>query len=383
MAKKAAAPKPQLVHIAATAGDNSALSKAQKEFNRLSKRIVKLEQEVHDFGAAATALRQRVQKEYRPLQAKHNVERARLVRVFDVALDTYKISKTERRKILYLMLDGCLDLLDRGHEDLQPIFDKHRPPPPTAEDEAALDLQASEMMKQIFAQQFGIEFDPDVDVSTQEKFQAYVASQMAAREAGFEAEEQAQAERKANRKKSAKQLAAEAKKQEEERTITKSVRALYMDLVKALHPDLEPDETEKLRKTELMKRVTVAYEANELLTLLRLQLELNRIDQAHLENLAESQLKHYNKLLKEQVEELADKLYDEQMELANFTGQPYYMLPSPAYMAQDFLRQKNNLEYKIRSLAADVLAFEHDPEALKMFLKQTKLPPKGPRVIRF
>ena len=238
MAKKAAA-KPQLIHIAATAADNPALSKAQKEFNRLSKRIVKLEQEVHEFGAAATVLRQRVQKEYRPLQAKHNVERAKLVRVFDVALEAYKITKTERRKILYLMLDGCIDLLDRGHEDLQPIFDKHSPPPPTADEASALDLQASEMMKQIFAQQFGIDFDPDVDVSTQEKFQAYVASKMEAQEAAFDAQEQAQAERKANRKKSAKQLAAEAKKQEEERTITKSVRALYMDLVKALHPDLE------------------------------------------------------------------------------------------------------------------------------------------------
>ncbi len=383
MAKKAAAPKPQLVRIATAAADNSALSKAQKEFNRLTKRIEKLEKEVHDFGAAATVLRQRVQKEYRPLQAAHNAERAKLVRLFDVALDTYKITKGERTKILYLMLEGCIDLLDRGYEDLKPVFDKHSPPPPSPDEEAELDREASEMMKKIFTQQYGITFDPDVDVSTQEKFQAYVATQMEAQEADFEAQEQAQAERKANRKKSAKQLAAEAKKQEEERTITKSVRTLYMDLVKALHPDLEPDEAEKLRKTELMKRVTVAYEANELLTLLRLQLELNRIDQAHLENLAEDQLKQYNKLLKEQVEELADKLYDEQMELSNFTGQPHYMMPSPVYMEQSFLHQKQNLEYKIRGLAADVLAFEHDPAALKMFLKQTKLPPKGPRVIRF
>ena len=43
-----------------------------------------------------------------------------------------------------------------------------------------------------------------------------------------------------------------------------------MDLVKALHPDREPDEAEKLRKTELLKQVTTAYQANELLTLLRL-----------------------------------------------------------------------------------------------------------------
>ena len=39
MAKKAVALKSQLVHIKALGTGNSALSKAQREFNRLTKRI--------------------------------------------------------------------------------------------------------------------------------------------------------------------------------------------------------------------------------------------------------------------------------------------------------------------------------------------------------
>ena len=39
MAKKAVVLKPQLVHIKAFGADDSALSKAQREFNRLTKRI--------------------------------------------------------------------------------------------------------------------------------------------------------------------------------------------------------------------------------------------------------------------------------------------------------------------------------------------------------
>ncbi len=376
MAKKAAAPKPQLVHIQATSADNPLLSKAQKEFNRLTRRIAKLEKEVTDYRTAATALRQRVQAEYRPLQAQHNAERAKLVQVFDFALENHKITKGERTKILDLLVNGCIDLLERGHPELQPIFDKYAPPP-TPEEDAELEKQASEMMKMMFEQQFGIKFDPKVDVSTREKFQAYVDEQMNAQEADYEAKEAQQAERRAQRKKTPKQQAAEDKRLAEEKTITKSVRGLYLDLVKALHPDREPDEAEKIRKTELMKKVTVAYEQNELLTLLRLQMELNHIDQTHLENLAEDQLKTYNKLLREQVAELDGQLYDEQMNLQSFTGQPYYNFLSPIAMEYDYQRQKTQLEYKIRTLAAEVLAFEHDPAALKAFLKTHKVPRPG------
>ncbi len=383
MAKKPAAPTPQLVHIQSPSADDALLSKAQKEFNRLTKRIAKLERDVHEFREAATRLRQRVQNEYRPLQARHNAVRADLVRMLDRAHDTYKLTKGERNKVVDLLLNGCYDLLERGYADLQPIFDKYAPPE-LEEDEAEADRQTSEAMKQLFTMRFGIEFDPAVDVSTKEKFRAYVDEKMAAQQAGYEAGQQQQEERRANRKKSPKQQAAEAKKQAEEQKITKSVRSLYMDLVKALHPDREPDEAEKARKTGLLQQVTAAYEANELLTLLRLQLELQRIDQSHLENLAEDQLRHYNKLLREQARDLDEALYGEQVDLSRFTGQPFYALATPAALEYDFKRQTAQLEAKIRQLAAEVLAFEHDPAALKAFLKEYRIPKagQGPIIVR-
>ena len=384
MAKKPAAPKPQLVHIPAPGADSSLLTKAQKEFNRLPKRIGKLEKDVHDFREAATRLRQRVQAEYRPLQARHNEERARLVRQLDRAHDTYKLTKGERGKIADLIGNGCADLVERGHPDLAPIIDKYAPPA-TPEEDAEADRLTAEAMKRLFTLRFGIEFEPDADVSTKEKFQAYVDQKMAAQEAEYEAQEQAQAARRAQRKKSPKQLAAEAQKQAEEKNITKAVRTMYLDLVKALHPDREPDEAERARKTELLQKVTAAYEANELLTLLRLQLELQRIDQSHLETLAEDQLRYYNKLLREQAQELDDTLYEEQMQLQSFTGKPSYYLPTPAAMDYDFKLQTAQLEQKIRQLAAEVLAFEHDPAALKAFLKEHRIPKpgRGPFLVQF
>ena len=98
MAQKTAAPSPQLVHIHTPGTDNSALSKAQKEFNRLTARIASLEKAVVAFREAATRLRQRVQNEYRPLQAQHNAARAALVRVLDHAHDTYKLTRGEKKQ---------------------------------------------------------------------------------------------------------------------------------------------------------------------------------------------------------------------------------------------------------------------------------------------
>ncbi len=143
---------------------------------------------MHEFREAATRLRQRVQTEYRPLQARHNAVRADLVRVLDHAHDTYKLTKGERAKIASLLLDGCYDLPQKGHPEIQAILDKYEAPETTAE-AAAADAETAELMKEMFSRQFGIEFEADADVSTPEKFQAYLHQKMAAQQAAYEQQE--------------------------------------------------------------------------------------------------------------------------------------------------------------------------------------------------
>lgn len=367
-------PGPQLVHIQQPAPEGSPLSKAQLEFNRLTKRIAKLEQAVHTFRAAATELRQRVQAEYRPLQARHNEARAALVRVLDRAHATYPLTRSERAKIGELLAHACADLPQKGFPELQAVLAKYAPPPPTPAEAAAEHRAEANALKQLFARRYGIEFDPEADLSTPEKLHAYAQQVLAEHRAAYEAEAQAQEARRAQRKKSPKQQAAAEKVQAEAQSISKAVRTLYLDLVKHLHPDREPDEAERDRKTELLKQVTTAYEANELLTLLRLQLELQRIDQTHLENLAEDQLRYYNQLLRDQTRELDQVLLDERQDLASFIGRPASHAPTPAAMRADFEQQKQQLAARTNQLAAEVRAFEQDPAALKAFLKEYKFP---------
>ena len=145
-----------------------------------------------------------------------------------------------------------------------------------------------------------------------------------------------------------------------------------MDLVKAFHPDREPDETEKTRKTQIMQRVTEAYEKSDLLTLLRLQLEFNRIDQDHLENLAEEQLKYYNKILKQQMQELDEELYIVQSQLAAMTGRPAYLVSNR--FALEFSLNTDIAEMKrdIKGIKKDIKNFA-DVALLKQWLKTYRI----------
>ncbi len=86
--------------------------------------------------------------------------------------------------------------------------------------------------------------------------------------------------------------------------MVQSIRSIYIPLVKKLHPDREPDEAEKIRKTEILKKLTEAYEKKDLVALLMLQSEyqLKQDENDKIKDLAA-----YNKILEEQVTQLEEE----------------------------------------------------------------------------
>ena len=88
----------------------------------------------------------------------------------------------------------------------------------------------------------------------------------------------------------------------------KSIASIYKQLAKALHPDLEQDETVRHRKVALMQELTTAYHANDLHTLLRLELQWIEREEGNLERLTEEKLAIYNQVLKEQIFELKQQI---------------------------------------------------------------------------
>jgi hypothetical protein len=179
-------------------------------------------------------------------------------------------------------------------------------------------------------------------------------------------------EKRSKRKKTAKQLEKEAQLKEEDQNVSKSIQEVYRKLVSSLHPDREPDEEERERKTKIMQEVNVAYNKKDLLRLLELQLELEQIDEAHLNNIAEDRLKYFNKILKEQLRELQQEVSAiEHGFKMQSNWSPFFKLSPEQLMAK--------LECDIKDVGNDVVRLKADLEAfqelknLKSFLKTYKI----------
>lgn len=343
------------------------LSKLQKQFNSNVKKIQKLKTELESTTTQLDEIHVRVAKDIAPLELKQIDILAEIVKLFDKHYDDSFFKKKEKEKIQDYILNKAQQLLSYGQEQLNDIFEKHRGQ--TFEEvDAEAEKQTAEQMKNLMGMMFGIEFDDDADVSTPEKMQEYMAKQMEEREA----EEQA---RKAKRKKTEKQIAKEEKAKAEAQNLNKTARAIYTDLVKEFHPDREPNEEEKNRKTAIMHQITEAYEKNDLFELLRLKLALQETS-PDASNLADEQLKYYNKILREQIQELEAEIWE--LQLGNgigFGDSLYHKFGGDERtMKAKFTRKINQMKKHNKSLEQELEALK-DRDIMKMFLKEYRIRP--------
>lgn len=112
------------------------------------------------------------------------------------------------------------------------------------------------------------------------------------------------------KKKSQQQLKKEEKLKEIAEIQKKGLSTIYKQLAKALHPDLELDPSLKIEKEALMAKLTTAYDNQDLHTLLTLEINwMNRFSSTQTNRLlADEQLKIYNSILKDQTESLKNEL---------------------------------------------------------------------------
>lgn len=94
----------------------------------------------------------------------------------------------------------------------------------------------------------------------------------------------------------------QARQAEEARKHT--IGAIYKQLAKALHPDLETDPAKREQKHHLMQELTAAYREGDLHTLLRLELAWIHREEGDLDRLTDDKLKVYIQLLHAQADEL-------------------------------------------------------------------------------
>jgi len=334
----------------------TALNKRQKEFNQLSERIEQLDKVIPDLRNTYELLIERVQKEYNPIVMEYQEFRVELVKHLDRMYEKDLYRKAYLTKLAYLISEISFDLIvNYKFEELLPLFNKY----------SEVDLEtALRELKRADSQLIDTKLLAEENEITEEEI---------FHELDPEEQERIKAELRAEKVKAHQEEAKQARQILQKQKTTKSVRKVYMDLVKAFHPDLETDEAEKLRKTEIMQRVTQTYQENNLLELLKLQIEFERIDQDHLENMGKEQLTYYNLVLKEQVEELEKEKEELQQQISYLCGLKPEHVNSMTTVVVKFNTNINEVKAEIKEIKYTLKKWK-EPSLLKTFLKTYQIP---------
>ncbi len=332
------------------------LSKEQKAFNSLIKKIESRRAALLEWETALPAFHQKYASDLLPLQQQCLDLQWQFAQALDLAHAAKGLTKTEKRKVAVLITDIARAVLEQQENDeLKALFNKYS--------EWDFDEEEAERlggMKAMLEDVLGMELGDDVDMTSPgDVLQRVKAQFMAQQEALGKAPP---------RKKSRREEMREAKQVAEEKQMSQSIREVYRKLAGALHPDREPDPAERARKTDLMQRVNQAYEKGNLLQLLELQLELENINPNHLAEIGTERLKHYSKILKGQLSEL--DLEIESIEagiMMEFNLPPVSALRSKNLMVM-LQRDVRICKDQIAGLQAQI-GMAADPKQLKVWLK--------------
>jgi alpha-glucosidase (family GH31 glycosyl hydrolase) len=317
----------QLIKIGS--GKDKTLSKEQKRFNNYITKLKKLREEIEKLEAFNREVPVRLQRELGPLESEEIRLRKELLFLLDNHPLAPKLTKKQREKLSHIIREEAAVLIrDHGLEELKDVHDRHADVT-FEEEQQVLEKSAKEMTANMFKNMFGL------DISEE----AFESPEKAAEEMMRKLEEQKQRmaeQRQQARKKTPAQLAREQRQAEEEKRIGQTTKSIYMELVKKFHPDQERDEKKRAWKTEVMQQVTAAYKENDFLALLQLQISLLEGKDQSLESLPDDHLKYYNKLLKEQVDEIQQEVYAAH---PVYNGSPYGHFYGPPHLLEMKIRQ--------------------------------------------
>lgn len=355
MATPTLPPQQALVRIA---GPAASLRKAQREFNRASERLAALQQHLAVWQAAADACHQRAAQDLRPVQARL----AALQRSTLLWIDAYlqqptageKLPKKHRAKLVAMLRLLAGVLLQAGQDDeVEAAHDRHSQRSHREQQQAQTALAAGALGRAMGDPSLFDGATGSVEDMLQQAGERLRARQV---DSGDRADTQA-APPPGQRPSPADK--ARARDAQALQAAGQSVREVYRRLASSLHPDREADPAERDRKTALMSRVNAAYDRQDLLALLQLQLQATQVDAAHLGAVPDERLRQYTRVLKDQQQVLLHALERLQMPVADLLQQAPGGLAWAPRMLQDALADD------IAQTRAALAHLQQDSQALR------------------
>lgn len=281
-------------------------SKSKATFDHLRKNIEKLEDELNTVNTSLDECLSIYQKNVQPSERTLGTVYTEIVKIFYEHYKNDKQLKKKERDILKnIILDKIENIIQLGSFDIQDSEIKAIVE--DLEDVNFDEIKLNQMndFKEEMIEKFNEEgIDIDSSIFNPEDTKDDIMRKFA--EAFARAQENANDEF-VEKPKTKKQLDLEEKEKKLEALQKQGLSGIYKQLAKILHPDLEQDPGLKKEKEKLMKKLTTAYDNKDLHTLLQLELEWMSGNSAKKEQ-TEDQLKIFNALLKQQVNELKNEI---------------------------------------------------------------------------
>lgn len=320
------------------------LGREQKAFNRQASRVRRLREALATWQDYARRYDARIQAELLPARdALRDAQRRLALRLDALARARgrgERLSRAQRRAVGRHIELLVADLLEGGERDpeLEALHDAYAETPYAERARAELDELGSAL-----GEMFGDEALAGHRASNPEELFEHLREHVEAtqRAAGPHAGAG-----------SARARHAAARKASERTEALGTVRSIWRKLASAVHPDREADPAERARKTALMQRANDAYERNDVLTLLSLQIELEQIDADHLAGAPPQRLRHFVTVLKEQADALEQELEECLLQFRILLDRPRGQLRTQMVDAE--------LERELAQMREMTFTIEHD-----------------------
>lgn len=296
------------------------LTTAQAEFNRLNKKISKLKAEITLIPEKERKILAFYQEHAKPLFDKETAMKYDYLIYLDGIYNSGKLSKTDQKTIVELIVtegEGVTDYMDEAQRSvITPLIHKY--------EELAYGMTHEELEQEAVNEtllsltMMGFKPTPAMKKAKTEEefFKAFIdymqkeMEKMATAEEKKQQKRAAKLENKSSQAKEKKMTKAEMNQKLQEEQTLKSMREIYLELVKELHPDREMDETLRALKEERMKQLTEAYKQKDLASLLMMQ--INWLQEESAKNpqaQTDDVLKRFNKLLRAQLDRLEEEFH--------------------------------------------------------------------------
>ena len=344
----------------AAASGGKALSPEHKRFQALLGKIETARERLQSWQQQLPLFAQMHQAQAAPLLAQLTAERRAWALGLEQLLLNRRWSKAETKTLTRMLCDlsgGLVDESNPSDAEMKALYDRWAD---IGFDEKEEEHLAS--MKAMLEEAGGVDLGDD-PVASEEELMRRAHAKMTEQHEQWQS-----APRPPRRHKTAAQKRAE----EDEARISQTVRDVYRKLAAALHPDrVAPDATleQRQRSTALMQRANSAYEAGDLLALLTLQLQIEQVDIAHAAGIAAAQVKHFNKVLAEQLRELEAEIDGRQHAFCTSYGLLTQQRIDPAQLGVLMKDQVRELQVSRLRLGQLRKLLEGEPVMAKRFIK--------------